>query len=237
MPSSFIPSTISCGYSSACSSSVATGRIFESTNWRTVLRISVWMSVSPSVSQRRGMQWSFTRDVGRRIRSYICPYWQEPYIYYQQTCRLSAAWPNRITRMESAPWRRSRCLRRAARTRRYGDGKLSLTTLAMAVAARRPDMLSTPWPGMGSYPHGAGAPDSIVEGHLTQTWLATADATEIVPRTGATTGDAHSAPRLKDMRTFRVTSLGAREVDEARTATMRLTTRCQFTFHAAKCQT
>src|SRR5512145_306379 len=54
-PSSFIPSTISVGYSSLCSSCVATGRIFSSTKSRTVLRISDWMSVRPSVSHRRPM--------------------------------------------------------------------------------------------------------------------------------------------------------------------------------------
>src|SRR3954447_21598272 len=54
-PSSFIPSTISVGYSSRCSSSVATGRILSSTNERTVLRISDWMSVRSSVSHRRPM--------------------------------------------------------------------------------------------------------------------------------------------------------------------------------------
>src|SRR3954452_5370350 len=46
---------MSVGYSSLCSSSVATGMIFSSTNARTVLRISSWMSVRPSVSQRRPM--------------------------------------------------------------------------------------------------------------------------------------------------------------------------------------
>src|SRR3712207_3239040 len=55
MPSSLSPSTISWGYSSACSSSVATGRICSSTKVRTALRISVWSSVSPSVSHRRPM--------------------------------------------------------------------------------------------------------------------------------------------------------------------------------------
>src|SRR4051794_39053480 len=55
MPSSLSPSTIFAGYSSACSSSVATGRISRSTKSRTALRISVWSSVRPSVWQRRPM--------------------------------------------------------------------------------------------------------------------------------------------------------------------------------------
>ena len=56
MPSSLRPSTISVGYSSLCSSSLATGMIFSSTNCRTALRISVWSSERPSVWQRRGMR-------------------------------------------------------------------------------------------------------------------------------------------------------------------------------------
>src|SRR4051812_36462082 len=53
MPSSLSPSTMSVGYSSRCSSSVATGRISLSTKLRTVERISCWMSVSPSVCASR----------------------------------------------------------------------------------------------------------------------------------------------------------------------------------------
>ena len=64
-PSSFIPSTMSVGYSSLCSSSVATGRIFSSTNVRTVLRISTWMSVRSSVSQRRPMRDVLPGQCGR----------------------------------------------------------------------------------------------------------------------------------------------------------------------------
>ena len=68
----------------------------------------------------------------------------------------------------------------------YEDSKLYVTTLAMAVAARRPDMLSHAVdPGwVPTRMGGSGASDSIDEGHLTQKWLATADATEIAPRTG-----------------------------------------------------
>src|SRR6188474_3067409 len=54
-----MPSTMSAGYSSRCSSAVATGRISLSTNVRTVARISCWTSVSPSVCARRPMSVPF----------------------------------------------------------------------------------------------------------------------------------------------------------------------------------
>src|SRR5579859_3042143 len=54
-PISFMPSTICVGYSSACSSSVATGMISLSTKVRTVARMSCWTSVKPSVCARRPM--------------------------------------------------------------------------------------------------------------------------------------------------------------------------------------
>ena len=71
------------------------------------------------------------------------------------------------------------------RRRPYEDSKLYVTTLAMTVAARRPDMLSHAVdPGwVPTRMGGAGATDSIAEGHFTQEWLSTADETEIVPRT------------------------------------------------------
>ena len=50
-----MPSTISVGYSSRCSSSVATGRICSSTNSRTTASSSRWSSVSPSVSCSRAI--------------------------------------------------------------------------------------------------------------------------------------------------------------------------------------
>src|SRR5512140_92332 len=52
-PSCFIPSTIWVGYSSLCSSSVATGMISLPTKSRTVARMSCWNSVRPSVCARR----------------------------------------------------------------------------------------------------------------------------------------------------------------------------------------
>src|SRR5690349_14388141 len=65
-----MPSTICAGYSSLCSSSVATGRICSSTNTRTALRISCWTSVRPSVVCRRPMRPSIARpdDVRTRLR-------------------------------------------------------------------------------------------------------------------------------------------------------------------------
>src|SRR6478752_1908426 len=52
-PSFFIPSTIWAGYSSRCSSSVATGMISRAVKSRTVARISCSNSVRPSVWARR----------------------------------------------------------------------------------------------------------------------------------------------------------------------------------------
>src|SRR4051794_15190301 len=53
IPSSLRPSTISVGYSSACSRACAFGMISLSTKLRTVDRISVWMSVRSAVCARR----------------------------------------------------------------------------------------------------------------------------------------------------------------------------------------
>src|SRR6478752_7420940 len=61
IPISFMPSTMSVGYSSLCSSSVATGMICSSTNSRTSLISSCCSSVRPSVVWSRD-----TRD--RRLR-------------------------------------------------------------------------------------------------------------------------------------------------------------------------
>src|SRR5579864_4313340 len=52
-PSFFIPSTIWAGYSSRCSSSVATGMISRLVKSRTVARMSCSNSVRPSVCARR----------------------------------------------------------------------------------------------------------------------------------------------------------------------------------------
>src|SRR6266852_2353184 len=58
-PSCFICSTIWAGYSSRCSSSVATGMISRAVKSRTVARMSCSNSVRPSVCARRPMASSF----------------------------------------------------------------------------------------------------------------------------------------------------------------------------------
>ncbi len=59
----------------------------------------------------------------------------------------------------------------------YSDSKLFVTTLAMAVARHWPNVVSSAVdPGwVPTKMGGAGAPDDLEEGHLTQTWLATSD--------------------------------------------------------------
>jgi NAD(P)-dependent dehydrogenase (short-subunit alcohol dehydrogenase family) len=72
--------------------------------------------------------------------------------------------------------------RRAA----YSDSKLWVTALVMALAERRPEVLAHAVdPGwVPTRMGGPGAPDDLVEGHLTQVWLATAPEEDIQPRTG-----------------------------------------------------
>jgi NAD(P)-dependent dehydrogenase (short-subunit alcohol dehydrogenase family) len=59
----------------------------------------------------------------------------------------------------------------------YSDSKLYVTALAFAVARRWPDVLSNVVdPGwVPTKMGGAGAPDDLEKGHLTQTWLAVSD--------------------------------------------------------------
>ena len=59
----------------------------------------------------------------------------------------------------------------------YSDSKLFITALAMALAKRWPKVLSNAVdPGwVPTKMGGAGAPDDLEEGHLTQTWLAVSD--------------------------------------------------------------
>ena len=59
----------------------------------------------------------------------------------------------------------------------YSDSKLFVTALAMAVARQWPKVLSNAVdPGwVPTKMGGAGAPDDLEQGHLTQTWLATSD--------------------------------------------------------------
>jgi NAD(P)-dependent dehydrogenase (short-subunit alcohol dehydrogenase family) len=65
-------------------------------------------------------------------------------------------------------------------TSSYSDSKLLLTTLAMAVARRWPDVSSNAVdPGwVPTRMGGAGAPDDLRLGHLTQEWLATSNQPE-----------------------------------------------------------
>ena len=62
-------------------------------------------------------------------------------------------------------------------TASYSDSKLFVTTLAMAVARRWPEVLSNAVdPGwVPTRMGGAGAPDDLRLGHLTQAWLATGE--------------------------------------------------------------
>ncbi|UVD57709.1 SDR family NAD(P)-dependent oxidoreductase [Rhizobium sp. Pop5] len=59
----------------------------------------------------------------------------------------------------------------------YSESKLYIATLAAAIARRWPDVLSNAVdPGwVPTKMGGAGAPDDLEMGHLTQTWLATSD--------------------------------------------------------------
>ena len=68
----------------------------------------------------------------------------------------------------------------------YEDSKLYVTAFALAVAARRPDVIAHAVdPGwVSTRMGGPGASDDFDEGHHTQEWLATADATAINPRSG-----------------------------------------------------
>lgn len=68
----------------------------------------------------------------------------------------------------------------------YSTSKLLVTTLAMALARKYPQMschaVDPGW--VPTRMGGPGAPDSLDEAHRTQAWLATAPLTEITPRTG-----------------------------------------------------
>ena len=67
----------------------------------------------------------------------------------------------------------------------YSTSKLLVTALAMAVADRTTTLSHAVDPGwVPTRMGGRGAPDDLEEGHRTQEWLATADASEIRPVTG-----------------------------------------------------
>ncbi len=74
----------------------------------------------------------------------------------------------------------------SARMRPY-DSKLCVTALAMALAARYPDLMAHAVdPGwVPTRMSGPSAPDDLTEGGGTQAWLATAPEAEISPRSGA----------------------------------------------------
>jgi NAD(P)-dependent dehydrogenase (short-subunit alcohol dehydrogenase family) len=67
--------------------------------------------------------------------------------------------------------------RRWDESQAYSDSKLYVTALAFAIARRWPEVLSNAVdPGwVPTKMGGAGAPDDLVMGHLTQTWLAVSD--------------------------------------------------------------
>ena len=67
--------------------------------------------------------------------------------------------------------------RRWDESQAYSDSKLYITALACAIARRWPEVLSNAVdPGwVPTRMGGAGAPDDLVMGHLTQTWLAVSD--------------------------------------------------------------
>lgn len=83
----------------------------------------------------------------------------------------------------------------ARRSRAYDDSKLYLTTLAMALDGRYPDLLTHAVdPGwVPTRMGGPSAPDDLDEGNRTQVWLATAPEAEIHPRSGGYWH--HRAPR------------------------------------------
>lgn len=94
---------------------------------------------------------------------------------------------------------------RSARRTSYADSKWCVTALALAVARRSEVLSHAVDPGwVPTRMGGPGAPDSLVEGHRTQEWLATAQKSEIVPRTGGywhhrATRDPHPAARDEDL--------------------------------------
>lgn len=87
----------------------------------------------------------------------------------------------------------------------YADSKLFVTTLALAVARRWPDVLSNAVnPGwVPTRMGGPGAPDDLRLGHLTQEWLATSDDTEVLTSGGYWFHqERHPAPRAAGDSTF-----------------------------------
>lgn len=75
--------------------------------------------------------------------------------------------------LEDIDWKE----RRWDTNRAYAESKLYITALAFAVARRWPKVFSNAVdPGwVPTKMGGSGAPDDLLQGHLTQTWLATSD--------------------------------------------------------------
>jgi NAD(P)-dependent dehydrogenase (short-subunit alcohol dehydrogenase family) len=88
--------------------------------------------------------------------------------------------PDRLVYLSSGMHRGGRADLAALRGGSYSDSKLLVTALALAVARRWPDVLSSAVdPGwVPTRMGGPGAPDDLRLGHLTQEWLATSDDAE-----------------------------------------------------------
>jgi len=98
----------------------------------------------------------------------------------------------------------------------YPDSKLSLTAFAFAVARHWPDVLSNAVdPGwVPTKMGGAGAPDDLEQGHLTQSWLAVSDDSAGTVsgrywhhRRPQTSGKDVSDPRFQDQLSARLVEL------------------------------
>src|SRR4051812_36145918 len=138
MPSSLRPSTISVGYSSACSSSVATGRISFSTNERTAPRISVWMSLRPSVSHRRGMRSVLLWWRSGRSERY---WWVDGLAMTHLTSRLVGP-PALLRRPVPAPEQQWPQARKPVHQRQPDPWVVGAVALRLELAAQRPTLVA-----------------------------------------------------------------------------------------------
>lgn len=89
-------------------------------------------------------------------------------VYLSSSMHFGGEGPLRDMDWKQRPWDTFRA---------YSESKLYLTAFAFAVARKWPKMLSNAVdPGwVPTKMGGAGAPDDLEQGHLTQTWLATSD--------------------------------------------------------------
>lgn len=92
----------------------------------------------------------------------------ERLVYLSSSMHFGGEGPLRDIDWKERPWDTFRA---------YSESKLFVTALAFAVARRWPKVLSNAVdPGwVPTKMGGAGAPDDLEQGHLTQTWLATSD--------------------------------------------------------------